>query len=275
MMNSLQKYIQYNVRHIVSSAKQLYLFFFAFVKLPPAGIKAYFSYKLGLLNDPSESFRINVGNNLCLNLRKNMTDIMIFEQIFLLEDCAVPVKDFQPRFIIDGGAHIGCATIYFALKYPQAKIMAIEAESSNFRQLCENVRELPHVEAIHAAIYSQEGYMTLQNPKDDGWGFCVKPLETDSEQGGQKIPAVTIQDLIRRSDCQYVDLLKLDIEGTEYDVFTSHPEKWLPLVHIINIELHDRFRPGCSEVFFAAVSGYPAVVKKTIHNLVWIKDKAF
>jgi hypothetical protein len=51
-----------------------------------------------------------------------------------------------------------------------------------------------------------------------------------------------------------VNLFKIDIEGAEYEVF-SDPEssEWIASVDAIAIELHDRFRPGCSRAFFSRV----------------------
>jgi hypothetical protein len=52
---------------------------------------------------------------------------------------------FQPRVILDAGANIGLTSVYFAKKYPHARIVAIEPEASNFDVLTRNVRPYPSI----------------------------------------------------------------------------------------------------------------------------------
>jgi hypothetical protein len=51
-----------------------------------------------------------------------------------------------------------------------------------------------------------------------------------------------------------IDLLKIDIEGAEKEVFEVCD--WMGDVHSLMIELHDRFKPGCSEAVAPAVEGF-------------------
>jgi hypothetical protein len=67
-----------------------------------------------------------------------------------------------------------------------------------------------------------------------------------------------------------VNLLKLDIEGSEKEVF-SNARPWIDRVDAISIELHDRFRPGCSRAFFGAVADFPTELRRGEKILV-IRD---
>jgi hypothetical protein len=51
-----------------------------------------------------------------------------------------------------------------------------------------------------------------------------------------------------------IDLLKVDIEGAEKEVFAACD--WMDSVRCLMIELHDRFKPGCSEAVNAVVQGF-------------------
>jgi hypothetical protein len=44
-----------------------------------------------------------------------------------------------------------------------------------------------------------------------------------------------------------IDIFKLDIEGAEKELFSVNYERWLEKTNVIIIELHDRFRDGCTE----------------------------
>jgi hypothetical protein len=71
------------------------------------------------------------------------------------------------------------------------------------------------------------------------------------------VPSVTIGDILRESGFDHIDILKLDIEGAEKELFREGWEEWLPKVRMIVIELHDRFVPGCSQSFYSAILKRP------------------
>src|SRR5262245_14031180 len=82
-------------------------------------------------------FRVKVpGIGGKLSIRPRTSDRYVFEQIFLDEDYALSA-DLNPRFIVDGGANVGYASIYFAHRYPDAEIVAIEPDAENFQILSE------------------------------------------------------------------------------------------------------------------------------------------
>ena len=82
-------------------------------------------------------------------------------------------------------------------------------------------------------------------------------LEIDLDDLADRV-ARRLADLLDELGMETLDLLKLDIEGAEYDVFTREPERWLSRVHMILVELHDRYRPGCTEAMaeIARAGGY-------------------
>jgi FkbM family methyltransferase len=239
------------------------------LKLPWRGKFDYLRCKWGLIPKSAPYFHICVGPRQPFRLRRNATDIKIFEQIFLHEDCRVPISNFKPRATLDGGAHIGCTSVYFAQKYPESKIVAVEAARENYELLRHNTGGFPNIEAIHAAIFGTNGFVTLENPRDAAWAFRVQAVKIAPE-AENRIPSVTIESLIQRSPNGRIDLLKLDIEGAEIEVFSPGAEKWLENVKVVVIELHDRERSGCSSAFESAVAKFPAELFRTANNLVWV-----
>jgi len=69
-----------------------------------------------------------------LDLRVPSSDIKSYRQVFLKQQYGFSYKG-QPQVIVDAGANIGLVSILFANKYPNAKIIAIEPENSNFEML--------------------------------------------------------------------------------------------------------------------------------------------
>ncbi len=68
-------------------------------------------------------------------LRTRTSDIQTFGQVFVAREYDFPLPGPEPRLIVDGGAYVGYTTLFFAHRYPNAKILAIEPAAENFRIL--------------------------------------------------------------------------------------------------------------------------------------------
>ena len=89
------------------------------------------------------------------------------------------------------------------------------------------------------------------DPAADMWAFAVK----EDINGKGDIKTVTIEELLSLFDKHYVDILKIDIEGAEKELFSNNTN-WINYVGTLIVELHDRFKKGCSEAFYTATSAY-------------------
>jgi hypothetical protein len=67
-----------------------------------------------------------------------------------------------------------------------------------------------------------------------------------------------------------IDILKLDIEGSEKEVFEAGFEYWLPRTKAIIIELHDHMRAGASKALFNAIGKYDFSFNMQHENLIFI-----
>lgn len=161
----------------------------------------------------------------------------------------------DPKVIIDAGANIGTSSIYFARKFPQAKILAIEPEKGNFELLVENVRRYENVVPIKAAIWGSTESRTIQNRNTGHWGYTVSDAQGAAVSTGQQIDCITIVDLMSEFEIEKIDLLKMDIEGGEKDVL-ENSEAWIEAVDIMTVELHDRICMGCDRAFYLATRDF-------------------
>jgi FkbM family methyltransferase len=199
-------------------------------------------------------------------LRPRTSDIGVFRQI-ILGDAYKISENMSPRFIIDGGANIGLASLYFHNLYPSATILAVEPEPSNYQLLKLNVAAYPQILAIHAALWTRHQKLRIQNEGANKWEFRVEPADS-----GEHIHAYTISDLLCIAKSEVIDILKLDIEGAEYELFSKGYEGWIDKVKIIMIELHDYIHPDCSAVFERAISGLSFRRYRISEHLVLVRD---
>ncbi len=247
-----------------------YLFGRALATLSLVGAFEYLFAKLRRSRRATAPASIAIGRGLRVSLRDCHTDLGIFEQVMLLGDLLPEKPGASPEYIIDAGAHIGCSSLYYALKYPRARILAIEAEASNFRQLSKNVEKIPAIRPLHAAVFHRSGQVVVTNPGDQPWGFQVGAPDQAALDSGSTIRAMTLPELIQLSGFPRIDILKLDIEGAEREIFATDPQTWLPLVRLMTVELHDRIKPGCTESFQHATAGTPHELITTLNNTIWI-----
>lgn len=190
-----------------------------------------------------------------LRLRIPSSDVAAYEQVFIGQEydfaCAAP-----PRVIVDAGANIGLASIYFANKYPAASIIALEPERSNFELLRENVRAYPRVTPVQAALWNRNDEINLVDPGLGKWGFMTEARDSPrSRPACHTVRAMTVDQVMQDHGLEKIDILKVDIEGAEKEVFADSTA-WIDRVDAIIIELHDRMKPGCSRSFYGGARGF-------------------
>jgi FkbM family methyltransferase len=205
-----------------------------------------------------------------LFLRRSTSDIHTFYHVFFDEEYKFPL-DFSPEFIIDCGANVGLASLYFTAAYPGAKIVAVEPELSNYEMLLKNTEKYPDIECIRMGIWNTNAILKVGDDYNMGkWGFVCREVNEEDEN---TVRAVSISEIMRRYNKQEIDILKIDIEGGELELFSSNYEDWLPKTKVIVIELHDWVRKGCSKSFFTALMKYDFSVHRGVgENMVCIRN---
>jgi FkbM family methyltransferase len=157
----------------------------------------------------------------------------------------------KPRFIIDAGANVGYASVRFAELYPGADIVAIEPDRENVDLLRRNIAPYPRVRALQCGVWPRSAQLVIENPEAKSWAFRVREARAD-ESG---FPAVGIGALLEESGARTLDILKLDVEGAERELFEDpNCHEWLSRTNMIFVELHDRIKPGCTEAMEKAIA---------------------
>lgn len=166
-----------------------------------------------------------------------------------------PLSNVLPHdfdgLIIDAGGYIGTAAIKFSKMYPLAKVVTIEPSTENFALLLENTRKFKNISAINAALVaSNRSSLNLLDRGTGAWGYTVieKPLDNVNAETLQTVRAVTLSDIIELHNNAEVGILKLDIEGSERDIFIENGAV-LNKIFCIFVELHDRIVEGCTLSF--------------------------
>ncbi|QCK15377.1 FkbM family methyltransferase [Mangrovivirga cuniculi] len=138
--------------------------------------------------------------------------INLINEIFLEETYFFKCESNNP-FIIDCGANIGMASLYFKSLYPGSEILSFEANPEMYAYLKDNIEinDLKDISAFNAALSSKSGEATLYIPEKSPY---LNPgiIKENINSKEIKVNAVCLSDYINEKT---IDLLKIDIEGSE------------------------------------------------------------
>ncbi|MBP9670610.1 FkbM family methyltransferase [Candidatus Woesebacteria bacterium] len=156
------------------------------------------------------------------------------------ENCYYIELEKEDPVIVDAGAHIGMATLYYKMLFPESRIIAFEPVPYNFNILEKNIHEnqLENVELFQAVVAPKSGVLRIQEPIGEGaWrsGAGIIPKGWKGIQDNQeiKVEAIGIQEILHDK----IDIFKMDIEGMEYEVIRNagsllrNVKNWVIEVH--------------------------------------------
>ncbi len=179
------------------------------------------------------------------------SDQDVFWQIFLKNEYAFIESLPDVRTVLDLGANIGLASVLFLSQWPAANVLAVEPDPGNFAMLMRNLAPYgQRVRALQGAAWARSGELELSSTFGDGreWARAVQERTGD----GERVRAFSMDELLGRMPGGRIDLLKIDIEGSESALF-SGDTSWLERVRHIAIELHG---PACADAFRAGMRRY-------------------
>jgi FkbM family methyltransferase len=138
-------------------------------------------------------------------------------------------------YILDCGANVGLASLYFKRLYPDARITAYEADPRLFAMLTSNLRRnrAGDVNAVHAALWTSSGTVSFAAEGTDSGMVAALPGTPPAE--AVSVPSLRLRDVLAAGR---VDLLKLDIEGAE-DAVLADCEDTLHNVAALVMDLHE------------------------------------
>lgn len=181
-----------------------------------------------------------------MSVRARTSDVEVLHQLVLRRELDFSIAS-RPRRILDGGANIGLASRWFLECWPDAEIVAVELDAGNCRLAEQNLKGTS-VRLMNAGLWCRLESLSVANPQSEPYARQA----ATSPVIGTGVRGVTLEALLDELGWDEVDLVKLDIEGAEVEVLQT-AAAWLPRIRCLALELHDRFRPGCTEAMHAAL----------------------
>jgi FkbM family methyltransferase len=189
-------------------------------------------------------------------LRPRTSDYYIYHQVFRDKEYANVDGITDVKFVIDCGANIGLASIYFLNHFPGATVLAVEPDPDNASICRRNLLAYgSRARVLQAGVWNKCGQLTVV-PSEFGpaqkCGMQVRQFQHGDPEEAM-VNAFDVPALMDYGGMDQVDILKLDIERSELALFSSSPELWLTRVRNLVIELHDE---ECSRAFFIGLKGF-------------------
>ena len=198
-----------------------------------------------------------------VRLRPHTSDFHVLGQVAVMQEYGfeglpqaeaivrAAAETSQP-VILDAGAHIGLAALWFAHSFPTVQVIAVEPEPDNFRILEANTAAHPNIRAIRAAVWSATSDISVIGAGSETWAARVSE---DSASGCSTCPAYTVPDLLQRQEVDDCLVMKIDVEGAEGAIF-GKDATWVDDIPVVIIELHDYMIPwsGAGHRFLEAAT---------------------
>jgi FkbM family methyltransferase len=141
--------------------------------------------------------------------------------------------------IFDLGSNIGSTLVDFSSSFPGAKIFGFEMDYENYTLAKYNIRNYSNIKIINCAVWNRDEIVRYnKSTRFDGF-YASNVTLTNAKDDFVMIQGITLDSLLKNYNIDFIDYLKMDIEGAEKQIFFSEKLNWLEKIGFLNIELHD------------------------------------
>ncbi len=220
-------------------------------------IPSYLREQNRILNSSlSNSYEINSDknayiiskNNISYRIRKKSTDFLVFEQVILNQEYK-PFLELIKKYsqnkglnLVDAGSNVGFASLYLNEHLNINRIVSIEPSKENIKNLKENFHSnsITNIHIYETGLWEKKTRLKLDTNFRDGREWSLRLVETN-ENDPDGFDCISIENIFNDENIEIIDILKIDIEGGEKEVFKAFEKdnSILSKIKFIAIEIHD------------------------------------
>ncbi len=218
-----------------------------------------------------------------ISLRPLDSDLDTFRQVYQQRQYKVAMPDQRERLhryyeqllelgvvpvIIDAGANVGAAALWFSTTYPRARIVAIEPDAASAAHCRFNTVSRSNVTVVEGAIGGTPGRVAVVK-SEKSWAIITE--RTDARAGLKVVTVRELADQAGKPSALFI--VKVDIEGFEADLFETGTE-WISETAAVYIEVHDWLFPNkrTSQSMQKAMWGQGFEILLQGENMMFIRE---
>ncbi|MBU0569771.1 FkbM family methyltransferase [Patescibacteria group bacterium] len=186
----------------------------------------------------------DVGENVKIKARVNTFDKLAIFEVWGLKEYEVSGFEINPNdVVVDIGAHIGTFSVWVAKKAHRGKVYSFEPDKDSYSLLKENkkINKLNNLNLYNLAVSGKEGRAILYKSDRVSVG---NSFYNNGHAEGTSVPTISLELFFKRYKLKKIDFLKIDTEGSEYDIILNTPQKLLRKIDRIIVEYHDYLEHG-------------------------------
>jgi FkbM family methyltransferase len=190
-------------------------------------------------NAPLSEVRLR--NRVILSGPQTIDLAFLFHEIWVRRVYTPPGYEIEDgNVVLDVGANIGVFATYAATRAESVAVYAYEPFPENIAWLKKNVEEsgLSNVHIFQQAVAGSPGTRFLQSDPED-WIMHSLGEEKNKGDDGLEVDCTTLDEIMSRERIKRCDLLKLDCEGSEYEILWNCAPDTLRRVRRIVAEFHE------------------------------------
>lgn len=199
--------------------------------------------------------RVPLAEDLEFRVRDH-TEVLVLYEVFVDECYAHPALPVTADVVVDLGCNIGAASAWFGRRYPGSRVVGVEADPETAALAARNTASAG-IEIVNYAVARTSGTAAFARSSQASW---ASSLASDGDDEVVHVPALSLADLYQRIGTPDIDVLKIDVEGAEHDLFDDADS--MEPVGLIVGEYHPR--DGASwEAFAGRFVGFVATPVQT------------
>ena len=179
-------------------------------------------------------------------------DPFIYNEIFEENVYDIREEDVKGKVVLDIGANLGFVSL-LCERYGASHIVAVEGQPNTFQHLLQNTKGKDRIALLGLLAYSKTGEKLKIN--DAAGGSSIYAADATVE-----VETISLQDLVNSVETMYDPqsdmVLKLDVEGSEYDIILDAPQEVFKKFSTIYLEIHSELHPDPARRGFDTLLAY-------------------
>ncbi len=201
----------------------------------------YLAIKWGLIK--REPFILKGSNNVSVEVPKRMFHTV--KELFFTDDYRLDsIKKWlttEAPNIIDVGANVGYFSAFSFTRFPKARVISVEPIPKNLALLKANRHrnQGKNWELVEGVMSNETGSIEITFDDTDDFSTSASVVGLDDGEDRLEVQAFSLEDFLGKHRMKQVDILKLDCEGSEYNILYGSDTETLQRVHFITMETHE------------------------------------